>query len=54
MNGQAMLVEVRLDDGSWPRDRTNKKRKTSVKEKLLEGAALTLVHRCLWSVGGTH
>jgi len=37
MNGQAMLVEVRLDDGSWPRDRTNKKRKTSVKEKLLEG-----------------
>lgn len=36
VDGQNLLIEVRLEDGSWPRDNA-KRRKVSVKEKLLEG-----------------
>lgn len=40
VNGQGLLIEVRLEDGSWPRDR--KKQKSGLKEKLREGAPLNI------------
>lgn len=38
VDGQSLLIEVRLDDGSWPRDGIKKRKSSgSVKDKLADG-----------------
>jgi hypothetical protein len=39
VDGQSLLIEVRLDDGSWPRDGIKKRKSSgSVKDKLADGS----------------
>ena len=51
VDGQSLLIEVRLDDGSWPRDGLKKRRSSvSVKDKLADGSppcALMCVRACV-------
>jgi hypothetical protein len=51
VDGQSLLIEVRLDDGSWPRDGIKKRKSsTSGKDKLIDGTRPDALLRHPWFV----